>query len=211
MRQSAEAEADPPRRVLGGERQAGGLLLPARRSGSRSSRTAGSRRATATLTSYVLEQGRARLRPHHAARRRTIRRPTTSALHGDGVRDIAFQVDDADRAFEEAVRAGRRAGHRAARRDRRARHASAARRSTPTATRCTRSSRYDDYNGPFLPGLRRARRAGRATRASCASTTSSATSSWGRWTTGPTGTAASSASSATSASTTRTSTPSTRR
>ena len=26
------------------------------------------------------------------------------ALHGDGVRDIAFQVDDADRAFEEAVK-----------------------------------------------------------------------------------------------------------
>jgi 4-hydroxyphenylpyruvate dioxygenase len=30
------------------------------------------------------------------------------ARHGDGVRDIAFQVDDADRAFEEAVRRGAR-------------------------------------------------------------------------------------------------------
>src|SRR3954465_8721057 len=56
-------------------------------------------------TSYVLQQGRARfvlttpLQPD-TPEAEHVRR------HGDGVRDIAFQVDDADRAFEEAVRRG---------------------------------------------------------------------------------------------------------
>ncbi len=56
-------------------------------------------------TSYVLQQGRARfvfttpLQPD-TPEADHVRR------HGDGVRDIAFQVDDADRAFEEAVKRG---------------------------------------------------------------------------------------------------------
>src|ERR671919_734429 len=55
--------------------------------------------------SYTLRQGKARF---------VLTTPLTSdgaiaehiRLHGDGVRDIAFQVDDADRAFEEAVAGG---------------------------------------------------------------------------------------------------------
>jgi 4-hydroxyphenylpyruvate dioxygenase len=56
-------------------------------------------------TSYALEQGRARfvlttpLSSGHPASDHLRR-------HGDGVRDIVFLVDDADRAFEEAVRRG---------------------------------------------------------------------------------------------------------
>ena len=56
-------------------------------------------------SSYVLQQGRARF---------VLTTPLVPdspeaehvRLHGDGVRDIAFQVDDADRAFEEAVKRG---------------------------------------------------------------------------------------------------------
>jgi 4-hydroxyphenylpyruvate dioxygenase len=56
-------------------------------------------------TSYVLQQGRARFVLT------TPLDPDTPEAehvrqHGDGVKDIAFQVDDADRAFEEAVRRG---------------------------------------------------------------------------------------------------------
>jgi 4-hydroxyphenylpyruvate dioxygenase len=56
-------------------------------------------------TSYALQQGRARfllttpLSPEGAV-------ADHIRLHGDGVRDIAFQVDDAGAAFEEAVRRG---------------------------------------------------------------------------------------------------------
>ena len=79
--------------------------------------------------------------------------------HGDGVRDIAFQVDDADAAFDEAVTRGADAGRRAARRGGRPRRASAGPPSRPTATRSTRSSPDADYHGPFLPGfVERARR-----------------------------------------------------
>src|SRR5258708_11902319 len=56
-------------------------------------------------TSYALSQGKARL---------MVSSPLDStgpiaahiAAHGDAVRDIAFQVEDADRAFEEAVPRG---------------------------------------------------------------------------------------------------------
>jgi 4-hydroxyphenylpyruvate dioxygenase len=56
-------------------------------------------------TSYVLQQGKARFVLT------TPLDPDTPEAehvrqHGDGVKDIAFQVDDADRAFEEAVRRG---------------------------------------------------------------------------------------------------------
>jgi 4-hydroxyphenylpyruvate dioxygenase len=56
-------------------------------------------------TSYLMTQGKIRLvlttplGPDHPA-------AAHLRLHGDGVRDIAFHVDDADRAFEEAVRRG---------------------------------------------------------------------------------------------------------
>jgi len=75
--------------------------------------------------------------------------------HGDAVRDLAFEVDDADRAFEEAIRRGAGAG-------------------TPPRTlsdehgsvRCAAIQTYGDtvhsfisdvdYRGPFLPGYARA-------------------------------------------------------
>ena len=56
-------------------------------------------------TSFVLEQGEARLlftsplKKDDELNQHLIR-------HGDGVRDIAFEVPDADRAFEEALRRG---------------------------------------------------------------------------------------------------------
>jgi len=58
-----------------------------------------------TVASYLLQQGTIRLMlsspltPQHEAAAHIAR-------HGDGVRDIAFLVDDAGRAFEEAVRRG---------------------------------------------------------------------------------------------------------
>src|SRR5580704_19702168 len=57
--------------------------------------------------SYVLEQGQIRfvfttaLRPEHDVARHV-------AIHGDGVRDIALSVDDADAAFRETTQRGAR-------------------------------------------------------------------------------------------------------
>lgn len=102
-------------------------------------------------TSYVLAQGRIRfvlttpLAPDSPASDH-IRR------HGDGVRDIAFHVDDADQAFDEAVRRGAkpaveprelRDGHGAVR------HAAI---HTYGDTLHSFIS-YRDYAGPFLPGF----------------------------------------------------------
>jgi 4-hydroxyphenylpyruvate dioxygenase len=73
-------------------------------------------------------------------------------LHGDGVRDIAFDVDDADRAFEEAVRRGARPAiePRELRDDRgRVRHAAI---HTYGDTLHSFISNID-YDGPFLPGF----------------------------------------------------------
>lgn len=59
-------------------------------------------------TSYLMRQNRVNLvlttplTPEHYAAEHI-------KLHGDGVRDIAFQVEDADHAFNEAVRRGARA------------------------------------------------------------------------------------------------------
>ena len=59
------------------------------------------------MTSYVLTQNRVNfvlstpLAPEHPASEHI-------KLHGDGVRDIAFQVEDADAAFNEAVKRGAR-------------------------------------------------------------------------------------------------------
>ena len=87
----------------------------ARPSASRSSRTAGSRPAAAISPATRWS----RARPASCSPRRTA--PSIAAAdhlhtHGDGVRDIAFHVEDADAAFEAAVEARRRAGHPAARR-----------------------------------------------------------------------------------------------
>jgi 4-hydroxyphenylpyruvate dioxygenase len=102
-------------------------------------------------TSYLLTQGKIRLvlttplSPDDPASEH-IR------LHGDGVRDIAFHVDDADRAFAEAVRRGaepavepRDLGDQCGR----VRHAAVR---TYGETIHSFLS-YTDYNGPFLPGF----------------------------------------------------------
>ncbi len=100
--------------------------------------------------SYVLSQGKARFVLTSA---QSSRHPAADHVrrHGDGVRDIAFQVEDADWAFAEAVRRG----------------------AQPAVEPHTRRDRYgsvrwagvraygetihsfislQDYRGPFLPG-----------------------------------------------------------
>ena len=155
----------------------------ARPSASRSSPIRASRPASRDMTSYAMRQGQARLvfatplTPDHPA-------ADHLKLHGDGVRDIAFQVDDADTRVRRGGEARRHARHRAARRERRSTAASAAPPSTPTATRCIRSSSSTTTTARSCPATSSGPCPAR-TPASCASTTSSATSSWGRWTTGP--------------------------
>jgi 4-hydroxyphenylpyruvate dioxygenase len=102
------------------------------------------------LTSYALSQGRVRfvlatpLDPGHPAAEH-IR------LHGDGVRDIAFQVDDADRAFEEAVKRG--AVPAIEPHDASDAHGRIRRSAIRTYGETLHSFiSLDDYNGPFLPG-----------------------------------------------------------
>lgn len=102
-------------------------------------------------SSYALEQGKARL---------VVSSPLDSngemaahiAKHGDAVKDIAFLVDDADRAFEEAVRRGARPAiepHED--RD----PCGAVRRAAIHTYGDTIHSfiSYGDYRGPFLPGF----------------------------------------------------------
>ena len=71
--------------------------------------------------------------------------------HGDGVRDIAFLVDDADRAFDEALRRG--AGSGTAPRTLEDEHG-AVRHAAVQTYGDTLHSFYSDagYRGPFLPG-----------------------------------------------------------
>jgi 4-hydroxyphenylpyruvate dioxygenase len=102
------------------------------------------------LTSYALRQGKARivmatpLDPAHPAAEH-IRR------HGDGVRDVAFQVDDADRAFEEAVRRGAEPAIEPY--DVADSHGTVRRAAIKTYGDTIHSFiSLDDYNGPFLPG-----------------------------------------------------------
>ena len=102
------------------------------------------------MASHVLAQGRARLvfrtplGPDHPAAEH-IR------LHGDGVRDIVFQVDDADRAFEEAVRRG--ATPAIEPHDAVDAHGRVRRAAIHTYGDTLHSFiALDDYNGPFLPG-----------------------------------------------------------
>jgi 4-hydroxyphenylpyruvate dioxygenase len=102
------------------------------------------------LTSYALQQGKARfvfttpLAPGPCADH--IHR------HGDGVRDIAFQVDDADAAFEEAVRRG--AEPAIAPHDVADPHGRVRRAAIKTYGETIHSFvSLADYDGPFLPGF----------------------------------------------------------
>ena len=111
------------------------------------------------VTSYALQQGKARLvlstalAPDHAIADHVHR-------HGDGVKDIAFHVDDADAAFQEAIARGAtpvqeprdRADANGA-----VRHAAVA---TYGDTIHSLIS-YKDYRGPFLPGFVERRAPGR--------------------------------------------------
>ncbi len=102
-------------------------------------------------TSYVLRQGAATfvlttpLDPSDTASDH-IRR------HGDGVRDIAFEVEDADRAFDEAVARGARPA--SAPRDLRDEHGAVRQASIHSYGDTLHSFlSYRDYAGPFLPGF----------------------------------------------------------
>ncbi|RPJ82008.1 MAG: 4-hydroxyphenylpyruvate dioxygenase [Acidobacteria bacterium] len=101
-------------------------------------------------TSYLLTQGKIRL---------VLTTPLSPEdpasdhlrLHGDGVRDIAFHVDSADQAFEEAVRRGAKVAvepHDLEDQCGSVRHAAI---HTYGDTIHSFVS-YKDYGGPFLPG-----------------------------------------------------------
>jgi 4-hydroxyphenylpyruvate dioxygenase len=101
--------------------------------------------------SYVLQQGKARF---------VLTTPLTPEgpvaehiqLHGDGVRDIAFQVDDADAAFEAAVNRGARPAIEPY--DEADQHGSVRRAAIHTYGDTLHSFvSVDDYRGPFLPGF----------------------------------------------------------
>ena len=81
-----------------------------------------------------------------------------SALHGDGVRDIALTVDDADAAYRETTKRGARGVREPFTLQRRCRAKCAWRRSRPMATRCTPSSRGANYRGTVPARVRRDRR-----------------------------------------------------
>jgi 4-hydroxyphenylpyruvate dioxygenase len=101
--------------------------------------------------SYVLQQGKARLVISSPL---GPRGPMAEhvGLHGDGVRDIAFHVEDADLAFAEAVRRGARpAGEPETRSDA---HGSVRHAAIATYGDTIHSFiSYRDYVGPFLPGF----------------------------------------------------------
>ena len=103
------------------------------------------------VTSYALQQGKARivvstaLAPDHPVADHVAR-------HGDGVRDIAFHVDDADAAFREAVARG--ATGVSAPADRRDAHGTVRHAAIATYGDTIHSLvSYKDYAGPFLPGF----------------------------------------------------------
>ena len=135
----------------------------------------GNRRAPAT--SYVLSQGKAEFHVHDAvgsrpSRERHIRK------HGDGVRDIALHVEDADHAFEEAVRRGAQAAEEP--HDEGDEHGAIRRAAVHTYGDTIHSLiSYKDYSGPFLPGFASAEIPGE-TLGFCRSITSSVTWSLGR-------------------------------
>ena len=103
------------------------------------------------VTSYALQQGKARLvlstalGPDNAVADHVYR-------HGDGVKDIAFHVDDADGAFQEAVARGARPVQEP--RDLQDEHGTVRHASIATYGDTIHSLiSYRDYRGPFLPGF----------------------------------------------------------
>ena len=101
-------------------------------------------------TSYALNQGKANL---------VLTTPLTAddpaaehiRKHGDGVRDIAFEVADADTAFAEAVRRGARPAMEP--RDLTDEHGAVRWAAVHTYGDTVHSLiSYQDYQGPFLPG-----------------------------------------------------------
>jgi 4-hydroxyphenylpyruvate dioxygenase len=103
------------------------------------------------MTSYALGQGRVRflfttpLKADHAASEH-IRK------HGDGVRDVALHVEDADHAFEEAVRRGAQVAEEP--HDEADRNGAIRRAAVHTYGDTIHSLiSYKDYSGPFLPGF----------------------------------------------------------
>jgi 4-hydroxyphenylpyruvate dioxygenase len=102
-------------------------------------------------TSYLLTQGKIRFL---LTTPMTPDQPASEHLkcHGDGVRDIAFHVDDADRAFEEAVRRG--AVPAIDPRDLRDEHGAVRHAAIHTYGDTIHSFiSYRGYRGPFLPGF----------------------------------------------------------
>ncbi len=104
------------------------------------------------VTSYVLSQGKANflfttpMDPDH---------PACDHLrkHGDGVRDIAFHVADADQAFAEAMRRGAQGAARS-RTTENDEHGTIRRAAIHTYGDTIHSFiSYKDYSGPFLPGF----------------------------------------------------------
>ena len=101
-------------------------------------------------TSYVLSQGKANfvlttpLTPDHPAADHIKK-------HGDGVRDIAFEVADADAAFTEAVKRGAQPAMEP--RDVKDEHGTVRWAAVHTYGDTLHSLiSYKDYKGPFLPG-----------------------------------------------------------
>jgi len=101
-------------------------------------------------TSYVLAQGKANF---------VLTTPLTAdhpaaehiSKHGDGVRDIAFEVADADAAFAEALRRGAQAAEQP--HDVKDEHGTVRRAAVHTYGDTIHSLvSYKDYKGPFLPG-----------------------------------------------------------
>ena len=74
-------------------------------------------------------------------------------LHGDGVRDLAFWVDDARDAHAKAVARGARSVQEPTVHAATPTARSSSRRSRPTATRSTRIVERRNYTGIFLPGF----------------------------------------------------------
>jgi len=109
-------------------------------------------------TSYALSQGKANF---------VLTTPMTPddfaaehiRKHGDGVRDIALEVDNADEAFEEAVRRGAQPAEEP--HDIEDEHGAIRRGAVHTYGDTIHSLiSYKDYKGPFLPGYMAAPLAG---------------------------------------------------
>ncbi len=102
-------------------------------------------------TSYALTQGKANIvltTPMNASH------PAAEHIknHGDGVRDIALEVEDADKAFADAVSRGAKPAMEP--RDEKDAHGTIRRAAVHTYGDTIHSLiSYKDYKGPFLPGF----------------------------------------------------------